>query len=235
MQQSALNLLAIGIFTITFSILLGPFLRISPAVPAVATFGILSLVTVDTLGWNSRGVTLLLDTLASAEHRERVIRHEAGHFLAAYFLGIPITGYTLSAWEAWKQGQPGLGGVELDTSGLLKTAQLASVQALAVDAPSNRLIVDRFCTVWMAGVAAEKLVYARSEGGDEDRQKIREVLKLVGSPHQSQQKEDWALLQAKSLIDKHREAYEALVIAMTKRASVTECAQAIQQQTAGGS
>ena len=218
MQQAALNITAITIFTITISVLAGPLLNISPAVPAAATFGILSLATIDTLGWNNRGATLLLDTLAPAEHRERVIRHEAGHFLTAYFLGIPITGYTLSAWEALKQGQPGLGGVMFDTSKLSEASQSGEM----------RLILERFCTVWMAGIAAESLSYGKAEGGDEDRQKIREALKLKGL--QAQQKENFALLQAKSLIEKHRNSYEALVQAMEKRAPVEECCRVIQQE-----
>lgn len=221
MRQTALNLTAIGIFTITFSILLGPLLRIPPAVPAAVTFGILGLATIDTLGWQSRGVTLLLDTLSPAEHRERVVRHEAGHFLAAYFLGIPITGYTLTAWEALKQGQPGLGGVNFDTSSL-------SVRSLPN--PELRLTVDRFCTVWMAGIAAEIFKYGRSEGGGEDRQKIKEALNLLGSSQSYQHKESWALLQAKSLIEKHQESYLALVEAMEKRDSVEECCRAIQEK-----
>ena len=218
MQQAALNITAITIFTITISVLAGPLLNISPAVPAAATFGILSLATIDTLGWNSRGATLLLDTLAPSEHRERVIRHEAGHFLTAYFLGIPITGYTLSAWEALKQGQPGLGGVMFDTSKLSEASKSGEM----------RLILERFCTVWMAGIAAESLSYGKAEGGDEDRQKIREALKLSGL--QAQQKENFALLQAKSLIEKHRNSYEALVKAMEKRAPVEECCRMIQQE-----
>ena len=217
MQQAALNITAITIFTITISVLAGPLLNISPAVPAAATFGILSLATIDTLGWNSRGATLLLDTLAPSEHRERVIRHEAGHFLTAYFLGIPITGYTLSAWEALKQGQPGLGGVMFDTSKLSEASN-----------GEMRLILERFCTVWMAGIAAESLSYGKAQGGDEDRQKIREALNLKGL--QAQQKENFALLQAKSLIEKHRNSYEALVKAMEERAPVEECCRVIQQE-----
>ena len=59
----------------TMSTLLGPIFNISPFVPAAATFGILSLATVDTLSWNSRGVSLLLDLFASAEQRQRIIHH----------------------------------------------------------------------------------------------------------------------------------------------------------------
>ena len=103
MPQTALNLIAVGIFVMTMTSLLGPIFNIPPVVPAAITFGILSLATADTLSWNSRGVSLLLDLFASAEQRQRIVNHEAGHFLTAYFLGIPVTGYTLTAWEMLKK------------------------------------------------------------------------------------------------------------------------------------
>jgi hypothetical protein len=118
MQQTALNIIAIGVFTMTLSCLLGPILNISPTIPAMATLGIMGLATVDTLSWNNRGVTLLLDVFSTPQQRQRVIHHEAGHFLTAYFLGIPVTGYSLTAWEALKQGQSGRGGVAFDTQEL---------------------------------------------------------------------------------------------------------------------
>lgn len=220
MQQTALNLVAIAIFIMTLSSLLSPLLHISPFVPAAATFGIMGLATVDTLSWEGRGVTLLLDIFASREQRQRVIHHEAGHFLTAYFLGIPITGYTLTAWEAFKQGQQGRGGVEFDTKIL---------EEKPLNLGEMRLTLERFCTVWMAGIAAENLVYSNAEGGGEDRGKVRTVLNMGGFPETAyQQKERWAQLQASNLLEKHQLAYEALVVAMESRASVEECYQAIQ-------
>lgn len=221
MQQTALNLIAIGIFAMTLSSLLGPIFNISPVIPAVTTLGIMGLATIDTLTWENKGVTLLLDSLSSPQHRQRIVRHEAGHFLAAYFLGFPIAGYTLTAWEAFKQGQPGLGGVIFDTTTLSEKA---------LDIREMRLLLDRFCTVWMAGIAAETLVYGDAKGGGEDRQKIKEALMSAGlSESVYQQKERWALLQAKSLIEKYRDSYEALVKAMEERASVEECSEVIQR------
>ncbi|MGK7877341.1 MAG: ATP-dependent Zn protease [Xenococcaceae cyanobacterium] len=221
MQQTALNLIAIGVFAITLSTLLGPIFNISPLIPAITTLGIMGLATIDTLSWENKGVTLLLDSLSSGQHRKRVVLHEAGHFLAAYFLGIPITGYTLTAWEALKQGQPGLGGVIFDTKALSEKA---------FDGTEMPLILDRFCTVWMAGIAAETLVYSNANGGGEDRQKIKDALMSAGlSERVYQQKERWALLQAKNLIEKYQESYEALVKAMEERASVEECCRVIQQ------
>ncbi|NEQ15547.1 MAG: ATP-dependent Zn protease, partial [Moorea sp. SIO3E2] len=59
MQQIALNLIAIGVFGMTLSVLLGPLLNISPAIPAVTTFGVLSLVTLDGFSFQGKGLTLL--------------------------------------------------------------------------------------------------------------------------------------------------------------------------------
>ena len=223
MQKIALNLIAIGIFGMTLSVLLGPLLNISPAIPAVTTFGVLSLLTLDGFSFQGKGLTLLLDVLLAsinAEHRDRIIRHEAGHFLVAYLFDIPITGYTLSAWEAFQQGQLGNGGVTFDTEAL--SAQVSNIREM-------RLTLDPFCTVWMAGIAAENIVYETVEGGAEDREKLREALEGLGfSASDCSVKARWAERQAISMISEHWASYEALVAAMEKRASVAECYEVIQ-------
>ena len=225
MPQTALNLIAIGIFTMTLTTLLGPIMNISPFIPASITFGILSLATVDTLTWKSRGVSLLLDLFASAEQRQRIIHHEAGHFLTAYFLGIPITGYTLTAWEVLQQGQLGRGGVSFETEALMTQP---------FDLNKMRLTLDRFCTVWMAGIAAEKIVHGDVLGGAEDREQLKAALILAGLPETVYStKERWAQIQATSLLERYQKSYEALVAAMEKRASVEECCLAIQQHCQG--
>ncbi len=227
MQQTALNTIAIGIFVITMFSLLGPLFKISPAVPALITAIVLGLGTLDTLSLQGKGSTLLLDWLASfsPQHRQRIIHHEAGHFLAAYFLGIPILGYTLTPWEALQTGQPGLGGVEFDTDKLL------SKKLPTQEVP---LLLERFCTVWMAGIAAEKLVYGNAEGGEEDKQKIQEALVALGFPaREFPKKQQWASLQAQNLLQKYNSSYEVLVEAMTRRASLDECYQVIQEKADG--
>jgi len=220
MQQTALNLVAIGIFALTLSATLGPMLNISPTIPALTTLCVLSLLTFDTFRFQGKGGTILLDWLSGAAHRDRVIRHEAGHFLVAYFLGIPITGYTLTAWEAFSQGQSGNGGVEVNT------------QIISQDVPVGemRLNLERCCTVWMAGIAAETIVYGSAEGGIEDRQKVREAVISLGRPKSEfELKERSCTRQAQTMIKEHWESYEALVAAMEKRATVEECCQVIQQ------
>ncbi|MBR8831387.1 MAG: ATP-dependent Zn protease [Chlorogloea purpurea SAG 13.99] len=219
MEQTALNLIAITVFSMTLSVFLTPVLHISPFISACATLGVLGVVTVDTLSLNNRGVTLLLDVLSPSAVRQRILHHEAGHFLAAYLLGIPIKGYCLTAWEALKQGQEGSGGVQLDTEDLeRKLKNFSQFPAL----------LERLSTVWMAGIAAESMVYGKAEGGESDRLELRSALKLAGlSESVYEQKERWSLLQGKTLLEKHSASYEALVKAMNDRASVEECCQII--------
>ena len=158
-KQISLNLVAICIFGMTISSLVTPLLHVSSTVPILIVFAIVVGTTLDNFCFKSIGATLILDALAGTKsaYRQRIINHEAGHFLVAYLLGIPITGYTLSAWESVKAGRAAQGGVMFTAPPLDISSQL----------------LQHYCTVWMAGIAAEKLVYARSEGGSEDRQKLR--------------------------------------------------------------
>ncbi len=222
MSQTALNLVAISIFLMTVSTLLGPLIHLSPVVPAVATFAILGVATLDSFSLQGKGGNLLLDWIAgfSPSHRERIIHHEAGHFLVAYRLGIPVAGYTLSAWEALKQGQPGQGGVSFDDAELTSQLQLGKITAQ---------MLDRYCTVWMAGIAAESLVYENSTGGGDDKAKLATVLKGLEFPESIfEQKQRFSILQAKTLLQENWSAYEALVKMMRDRGEVNECLQVIE-------
>ncbi|MTJ06186.1 MULTISPECIES: ATP-dependent Zn protease [unclassified Anabaena] len=221
MSQTAINLIAISVFLMTFSSLLGPLIHLSPTIPALATVTFLGIATLDNFSFEGKGGTIVLDVVArfSPEYRERIIHHEAGHFLVAHLLGIPVTGYTLSAWEAWKKGQPGQGGVTLEDSELAAQLETGKISA-------HKL--DRYCNIWMAGIAAETLVFNSAEGGNDDKSKLREILQVIGfTGEMYQQKERFHLLQSKNLIQENWSSYEALVIAMKNRASVAECQQVI--------
>ncbi|MBD2542418.1 ATP-dependent Zn protease [Planktothricoides raciborskii] len=222
MSQLSINLAAIAVFVTTFSVLLSPLVNLSPTIPAVATFTLLGLATVDSFTWQGQGGTLILDWLArmtSAEHRERIIKHEAGHFLVAYLLDIPISSYALNAWEAFQQGQAAQGGVQFDDRQLNEQLQKGQITAQ---------MLDRYCTVWMAGIAAETIAYDNATGGAEDRLKLQAVLSQINTPINAQLKARWAALQARTLIEANLKAYEALVTAMEQRASVAECQKMIQ-------
>jgi hypothetical protein len=209
-KQLSFNLVAICVFGMTVSSLVTPLLKISSTVPILIIFAIVVITTIDGLLLKSTAATILLDTIANNNpaYRQRIIEHEAGHFLVAYLLGIPISGYTLSAWESFQQGQSAQGGVMFSPP------------------PSNisSQLLQQYCTVWMAGIAAEKSIYDRAEGGTEDRQKLRGVLFLAGKQQQEiTTQENLATLQAKTLIKDHWAAYQALVIAMGNRAAIADC------------
>ena len=77
MQQTALNLIAIGVFLMTMTSLLGGIFHISPFVPAGITVFIMGLTTIDTLQLQGRGMMLFLDLFTPEAERQRVVCHEA--------------------------------------------------------------------------------------------------------------------------------------------------------------
>jgi len=216
MNQTSLNAIALFVALLSGSILLGPLLNIAPEVPVAIAAVILGLVAVDTLGVKGRGITLFLDSLArlSSQHRQRVVHHEAGHFLAAYLLGLPVTGYTLTAWDALRQGQKGQGGVAVDTpTNFSETTTLEQV--------------ERYCTVWMAGGVAEALVFEAATGGKDDLRQLRQT--LVELQMNVKFHERQAGMKARQMLRSNWNAYEALVQAMTNGQSVAECYQILEQ------
>ena len=224
MNKTALNLIAISVFMMTMSVLLGPAINLPPAVPAIAVFTLLGIATLDSFRFEGKGGTLLLGLLAnlSAEHRSRVVRHEAGHFLVAYLLEIPINGYTLSPWEAFQQKQSGVGGVSFSDAELASQLKEGKLSAQ---------LFDRYSAVWMAGGVAETLVYGNAEGGADDLQKLRSIWtqQLGRNLAECTAKERSAALQARTLIKQNWSAYEALVAAMAEGNSVSYCYDIIKQ------
>ena len=228
MSTTTLNLLAIAVFLMTASALLGPIIHLSPTVPSAVIVGVAALTGLDRLFWDGQGGTLIVDWFAnrSPEHRDRVLHHEAGHFLVAHRLGIPVTGYALSAWEAVQQGQKGAGGVRFDDAALM--AELDKGQLSA-----QRL--RNYSTVWMAGIAAETLVYGDAKGGADDQTKLRSVLVQLdrdnprGAPNFETQA-GISRLRAKTMIEDERDSYEQLVAAMKAGQSVEACIDLLEQQ-----
>lgn len=224
MNPITLNLIAVGIFAVVILILVGPLLQIPATIPALITIGILGIATVDTFGFNGQGGNLLIDTIAQRDpaYRRRILHHEAGHFLVAHLLDIPVTDYTLSAWEASQKGQNGRGGVQFNLDTILRQANTGALSTQAV---------DTYCSIWMAGIAAEELVYGQAEGGGSDRQQIRLLwsqLSRLNPTISLDTKMRWAILKAKSLLEQHRSSYDALVEKMDARAPIEDCLQVVQ-------
>ena len=223
MRDTTLNAIAVVIFGMTMASLLGPLVHLSPALVAgVAATG-LGVFTLDQLNLQGRIGNLITDALAwfSPEHRQRVIHHEAGHLLAALLLEIPVQAYTLTTWEAWRRGLPGQGGV------IFGLGDGAGNGVLPATLTPQRL--DRYSQVWMAGLAAEQMVYGNALGGDGDVQALRQLWQGLGkSDLEATVKQRWATLQAKTLLETHRDAFDTLVNAMAERASVDTCRELVQ-------
>ncbi len=233
MNPTTLNLLAISVFAFTMLSLVGPLLNISPGAVAIALSSCAGIIAIDRFGAQGKGGTLLIDLLSrqSSEYRQRILHHEAGHFLVAYLLDIPVQSYTLSAWEALKAGLPGLGGVVVEAIAEPAESNTAEPDTAEPDTPSAQLSdqqLNRYCIVWMAGIAAENQTYGSAQGGQDDQLKLRGVWQQHHPTGEPKTQLRWALLQAQTLLEKQQSAYNALVTAMARRAPVATCCQQIE-------
>lgn len=221
MNPTTLNLLAVSVFAFTILSLVGPLLHISPNAVAVVLAACVGLLALDRYGWQGKGGNLLIDLVSSqsSEYRQRILHHEAGHFLIAHLLGIPVQSYTLSAWQGIQAGLPGLGGVVVDTT----TIEPSS----AGTAPLTTKMVNHYSTVWMAGIAAERQKFGDAQGGDDDKAQLRRLWELTPPQNRTAAAAEtqmrWALLQADTLLETNAEAYQALVTAMGEQRSVEDC------------
>ncbi|PZO51641.1 MAG: ATP-dependent Zn protease [Phormidesmis priestleyi] len=238
MNPTTFNLLAVSVFAFMLLSLVGPLLNISPGAVAIALTGCAGALALDRFSLKGKGGNLVIDLLSSqsSEYRQRILHHEAGHFLVAHLLEMPIQSYTLSAWEGIKAGLPGLGGVVVEplTEKSEKAEQSEKAES-AVAAAFSRQQIDRYCTVWMAGVAAETQTYGSAQGGEDDQRQLKQLwaqaqdAKVATAAENADMQLRWALLQAQSLLAKQHRAYEALVVAMAARSPISFCIQQIDQ------
>lgn len=217
MGQLTLNLIAISVFGVTLTMLLGPLVHIPQGVPAIATVTVLAIAIIEQAQWNGTIGNIFLGGVRqfSAGQQQRVVHHEAGHLLVAHLLSIPMTDYSLTAWGSWRKGFPGQGGVQFDT---------VTLEAAMGEGQIPAQLLNRYCMVWMAGVAAEQLMYGEALGGQDDRQKFTLLWQQLGrTVQQGLAQQRWALLQAKTLLEQHSGAYQVLVEAMATQTSLEAC------------
>jgi len=244
MNPTTLNLLAVSVFAFTLLSLVGPLLNISPGAVAVVLSACVGLLALDRYGWQGKGGNLLVDLVSgqSSEYRQRIVHHEAGHFLIAHMLNIPVESYTLSAWQGIKAGLPGLGGVIVDTSAIAASLQPAPQapaetlpeapaeappEAPPASHPLTAQILNHYSILWMAGIAAEQQKFGDAQGGDDDKAQLRRLWELAPAQNRTaaapQTQMRWALLQANTLLENQPKAYQALVTAMGEQRSVEDC------------
>ncbi|GMY21328.1 A_TM021B04.11 protein [Fagus crenata] len=195
-------------------------LRLSPQQILYFSLGLLFLWTLDSVSFNGGVGSLVLDTIGhtfSQKYHNRVIQHEAGHFLIAYLVGILPKGYTLSSLEALKKEgslnvQAGTAFVDFE---FLEEVNTGKVSATTL---------NRFACIALAGVATEYLLYGFAEGGLADIEKLDMLLKSLGF---TQKKADsqvrWSVLNTVLLLRRHKLARAKLAEAMSMGKSVGSC------------
>ncbi|GAY58769.1 hypothetical protein CUMW_189450 [Citrus unshiu] len=212
------------------------------------SLALLFLWTVDSVSYNGGVGSLVLDTIGhtfSQKYHNRVIQHEAGHFLIAYLVGILPKGYTLTSFEALKKEgslnvQAGTAFVDFE---FLEEVGPLSKEIGMIYHESHRLILvkyqlrlnissqtlNRFSCIALAGVATEYLLYGYAEGGLADINKLDALLKGLGF---TQKKADsqvrWSLLNTVLLLRRHKGARAKLAVAMTMGKSVGSCIDIIE-------
>ncbi|KAI4345178.1 hypothetical protein L6164_012326 [Bauhinia variegata] len=147
------------------------------------------------------------------DYQERIARHEAAHFLTAYLLGLPILGYSLDI------GKEHVNLIDERLEKLIYSGQLDAKE------------LDRLAVVAMSGLAAEGLTYDKVVGQSADLFTLQRFInrsKPQLSKDQQQNLTRWAVLFAASLVKNNKAIHEALMAAMSKKASVLECIQAIE-------
>ncbi|XP_002964467.2 uncharacterized protein LOC9654551 isoform X2 [Selaginella moellendorffii] len=149
------------------------------------------------------------------DYQERLLRHEAAHFLIAYLVGLPVLGYSLDI---------GKEHVNLVDEKLQKKIYEGFLDG-------NEL--DRLAVVSMAGLAAEALKYDKVIGQSADLFSLQRLInrsKPKLSNEQQQNLTRWAVLYAGSLVKNKSKAFDSLMAAMERNASVSECIEAIEMQ-----
>ncbi|CAL9041143.1 unnamed protein product [Musa banksii] len=147
------------------------------------------------------------------DYQERIARHEAAHFLVAYLIGLPILGYSLDI------GKEHVNLVDERLQKLLYSGQLDEKE------------LDRLAAVSMAGLAAEGLKYDKVIGQSADLFTLQRFInrsKPRISKEQQQNLTRWAVLFAGSLLKNNAVEHQALMAAMSRKAGVLECIEAIE-------
>ncbi|KAJ1283707.1 hypothetical protein BS78_03G147300 [Paspalum vaginatum] len=182
--------------------------------------GLLSLWSVDFVYYGGGLRNLVLDTLGhylSQKYHNRVIQHEAGHFLIAYLLGVLPKGYTITSFDTLtKQGslnvQAGTAFVDFEFLEEINTGKLSAT------------MLNKFSCIALAGVATEYLLYSIAEGGIADMNKLDGLLKGLGF---TQKKADsqvrWAVLNTVVILRRHEKTRSQLAEAMSSGMPVGCC------------
>lgn len=193
--------------------------------------------------------------LVVPELNERVLRHEAGHFLCAYLLGCPVVACVLSGWEAL--GDVRFGGSD-SGGGLISGANGGTMffdpvltdeiermgDSKGPGSSVSQSSIDRLSVIVMGGIAAEAIHFGRANGGSGDKNFLEQFLASLGkgagknSGKGSSVWSDaglrknqamWGVMQAVEMLKEYRDCYEALVETLRNGGDMGECVYAIEK------
>ncbi|KAI5424228.1 uncharacterized protein LOC127132317 [Lathyrus oleraceus] len=189
------------------------------------SLGLLFLWTFDLVSFGGGLGSLVVDTIGhnfSQKYHNRVIQHEAGHFLIAYLLGILPKGYSVSSLDALKK--EGSLNIQAGTA-FVDFEFVEEVNAGKVSATT----LNKFSCIALAGVCTEYLIYGFAEGGLDDIRKLDSLLNGLGF---TQKKADsqvrWSVLNTVLLLRRHEVARAKLAEAMSAGRSVGSCIDVIE-------
>lgn len=146
--------------------------------------------------------------------RDRICRHEAGHFLCGYMCGLPVKSYEINV-------DTGVACVEFHTT----TGAAAGQQQLSDDD------IAILSVVAMSGSVAEIIAFDKASGGENDllelQNSFRKCKTFIGAAKQ-QDLTRWGALTSYSLIKSNMSKYEGLVDAFKSNKSLAECVSVIE-------
>ena len=143
----------------------------------------------------------------------RVCKHEAGHLLCAYALGLPVQEVTVD-------GRGGPRVVVHDEAAVQQPGKLVSAEQ-----------IDALATVALAGLMAEADAYGKALGASEDLKLLNSMLVRTQPPippAQLQDKTRSAALTAWTILKKHPAAFDAIVLALERGEGLAECLRAAE-------
>jgi len=210
--------LGIGLCAVEFG--LGQYLGIDPLdtwIPATA-----AVILLDKVFMGGAIFDQLLQRLVPGL-KDKIIRHEAGHFLCAYLLGCPIQGILLNPLQLRNFVSGGQGGTLFTDADFIQEVRSGTL---------SRRTIDRFAIILMGGIAAEALEFGSADGGQGDESQLIGILQSVRPPWtigKIKEQARWAAAQAVLLITEHKACYDALVAKIKEDAPLGECIKSIEE------
>ncbi|CEM11091.1 unnamed protein product [Vitrella brassicaformis CCMP3155] len=159
-------------------------------------------------------------------YQERIVKHEAGHFLIGYLLGAPIQRCIVTVPQLFKEKAlvAGQGGTIFF---------VPEIKEKVMRGQLRRETIDRLSIITMAGIAAEALQFGNAEGGRSDEAALRlflgrDIFPPWSLPRVTLQAR-WAVTQAVLLLKEYSQAYDNLVEALRQGKPVGDCVDAIER------